>query len=102
MSTMGQRLQLHEQLLKLVPNVYFQQPPSTGMTYPCIIYKRDAEQVEHANDSIYRQKKRYQVEVIDRNPDSLIPDKVSRLPYCSFSRFFVVDNLNHDVYNLYF
>ena len=96
------RLQLHEKLLTLVPNVYFQQPPSKGMVYPCIVYKRDAETTDHANNSVYRSKKRYMVEVIDRNPDSLIPDAVSRLPFCSFSRFFVVDNLNHDVYNLYF
>jgi hypothetical protein len=96
------RLQLHERLLTLVSNVYFQQPPSTGMTYPCIVYKRDQETTQHANNTVYRHKKRYMVEVIDRNPDSMIPDTVSKLPYCSFSRFFVVDNLNHDVYNLYF
>ncbi|QGZ17221.1 tail terminator [Arthrobacter phage Giantsbane] len=96
------RLLLHEKLKTLVPNVYFQQPPSNGMTYPCIIYKRDSETTDHANNVVYRSKKRYQVEVIDRNPDSEIPDAVSKLPFCSFSRFFVVDNLNHDVYNLYF
>ena len=96
------RLQLHSKLLTLVPNVYFQQPPSTGMKYPCIVYKREAETVEHANNVVYRQKKRYQVEVIDGDPDSKIPDAVSKLPFCSFSRFFVVDNLNHDVYSLYF
>ncbi|ASR83312.1 hypothetical protein SEA_CATERPILLAR_15 [Arthrobacter phage Caterpillar] len=99
---MDRRLQLHEILKALVPNVYFQQPPSNGMTYPCIVYKRDAEDTNHANNSVYRSKKRYQVEVIDRNPDSTIPDAVSKLPFCSFSRFFVVDNLNHDIYNLYF
>ncbi|UUG69260.1 tail terminator [Arthrobacter phage ScienceWizSam] len=99
---MDRRLQLHEKFLALVPNVYFQQPPSKGMTYPCIVYKRDAESTDHANNSVYRSKKRYQVEVIDRNPDSEIPDAVSKLPYCRFARFFVVDNLNHDVYNLYF
>lgn len=96
------RLQLHEKLKAIVPNVYFQQPPSQGLVYPCIIYKRDAESTDHANNTLYRRKKRYQVEVIDRNPDSTIPDDVSKLPFCSFSRFFVVDNLNHDVYNLYF
>jgi hypothetical protein len=96
------RLQLHSKLLTIVPNVYFQQPPSTGMTYPCIVYKREAESTEYANNTLYNRKKRYMVEVIDRNPDSTIPDAVSKLPYCSFSRFFVVGNLNHDVYSLYF
>lgn len=99
---LDRRIQLHNLFLTLVPNVYFQQPPSTGMTYPCIVYKRDQETTQHANNAVYNSKKRYQVEVIDRNPDSTIPDSVSKLPFCSFSRFFVVDNLNHDVYNLYF
>ncbi|QFP95408.1 hypothetical protein SEA_MAKAI_16 [Arthrobacter phage Makai] len=96
------RLLLHDKLLALAPNVYFQQPPSTGMVYPCIVYKRDGDSTDHANNALYRGKKRYMVEVIDKNPDSKIPDAVSKLPYCSFSRFFVVSNLNHDVYSLYF
>jgi len=47
-------------------------------------------------------KKRYKVTVIDPDPDSLIPDKVASLPSAVFNRFFAANNLNHDVYNLYF
>lgn len=96
------RLKLHEILVAITPNVYFQKPSSNKMVYPCIVYKREADSTEHANNSVYRDKKRYMVEVIDPDPDSNIPGQVSRLTYCRFSRFFEVENLNHDVYTLYF
>lgn len=99
---MGQRLQLHDMLLEIVPNVYFQQPASNKMVYPCIRYSRSDEKIVHANNVPYKNTKRYQVIVIDRNPDSEIPDKISKLPMCRFSRFYTADNLNHFVYELYF
>lgn len=47
-------------------------------------------------------KKRYQVTVVDKNPDSVIHEKVLKLPLCKFDRHYNKDNLNHDVYTLYF
>lgn len=83
-------------------NVYFQPPASIRMTYPAIVYKRDGDNTVYADNANYRNKKRYMVTVIDRNPDSDIPDKIKKLPYCRFSRHYSADDLNHDVYNLYF
>ena len=40
--------------------------------------------------------------VIDKNPDSTIPGLVEKLANCSFERFYTKDNLNYDVYNLYY
>lgn len=101
---MAQRQQLHDILVDLLgsSNVYFQPPASLTMKYPCIIYKRDDSRVAHANNAPYNRRKRYQVTVIDRNPDSDIPDKVADLPLCVFDRFYAADNLNHDVYQLFF
>lgn len=82
--------------------VYFQPPASVQMKYPCIVYNRDDAVTQFAGNAPYRCTKRYQVTIIDRNPDSDIPAKVAALPMCIFNRFFVADNLNHDVYNLYF
>lgn len=73
-----------------------------AMQYPCIVYSRDSIDTEHADNGPYRQMKRYQVTVIDRNPDSDIPDKVSALPMCRSSRHFTSDNLHHDIFTLYF
>jgi hypothetical protein len=42
------------------------------------------------------------VTVIDRNPDSELPDKVEELPFCRFDRFYATENLNHHVFNLFF
>ena len=101
---MAQRLDLQARLSALLgsANVYFQPPPTIQMNYPAIVYKRDDIRTEFANDKPYKNKTRYQVTVIDRNPDSLIPAKVGQLPMCVFDRFYTADNLNHDVYTLYF
>jgi hypothetical protein len=72
------------------------------MQYPCIVYARDGTHSEFADNSPYALTKRYQVTVIDRNPDSDLPDKVEELPLCSFQRYFAADNLNHYVFTLFF
>jgi hypothetical protein len=101
---MAQRLEL-QALFKDglgVANVYFQPPPSLQMTYPCIVYSRDYADTDFADNEPYKYLKRYQVTVIDRDPDSVIPDKVAKLPMCIFDRFFTADDLNHDVFKLFF
>ena len=72
------------------------------MKYPAIVYERDYAKMEYASNLPYLYAKRYEIMVIDRDPDSPIPDRVSKLPYCAFSRHFKAENLNHDVFNLYF
>lgn len=101
---MGQRLQLQNLLSNLLglPNVYFQPPANVQMEYPCIVYKRDFARTQFAGNAPYRRTKRYQVTVIDRNPDSDIPDKVAMLPMCTFDRHYATNNLNHDVFTIYF
>lgn len=101
---MAPRLELQALLEQLLGsrNVYFQPPASFQMKYPAIVYHRDDVDIEYANDSPYKHMKRYLVTVIDPNPDSVIPDKVGKLPMSSFDRFFTSDNLNHDVYRLFF
>lgn len=102
---MGRRQQLHELLVEIVGadgKVYFQPPANVQMVYPCIVYNRDAGDTKFAGNSPYLFKWRYQVMVIDRNPDSEISDKVALMPLCIFARHFVTENLNHDVFSLYF
>lgn len=81
---------------------YFQPPENVKMSYPCIVYKKDDVQTRFAGNAPYRVTKRWQVTVIDRDPDSEIPDKVAALPLCKFDRSFTVDGLNHDVFILFF
>jgi hypothetical protein len=99
---MARRLQLHQLLNSFVPNVYFQPPTNVQLKYPCIIYKRDYAHTKFADDIPYDHTVRYAITIIDRDPDSEIPDKVAAMPMSLFNRFYTVDNLNHDVYQVYF
>lgn len=101
---MTRREKLQETLIDILgsDNVYFQPPPSILLKYPCIVYHRDFRSMSYADNKPYKHKQRYQVTVIDPNPDSTIHEKVAELPLCSYDRNFTTDNLNHDVYDLFF
>lgn len=101
---MGSRLELQAIFEDILGsrNVYYQPPASVRMSYPAIVYSRKDIENVHANDSAYKQNLCYEVTVIDRDPDSDIVMTVVKLPFCSYDRHFTSDNLNHDVFTLYF
>jgi hypothetical protein len=98
------RLELQALLETLLgsPNAYFQPPSNKTIQYPCIVYAQDNAKTEFAGNLPYSVAKRYQLTVIDRNPDTDIPNKVAHLRFANFNRAFTADNLHHYVYNLYF
>jgi hypothetical protein len=101
----NRRVQLQTLLEEILGsrNVYFQPPETVKMNYPCIVYSRGyIERTLYADDIPYQHKVRYDVLVIDKNPDSEILDKIASLPMCIFQRSYTKDNLNHDLYNLYY
>lgn len=85
-----------------VQEAYFQPEQNVKMKYPCIRYTRDDSWVTRADNILYWLKKRYQVIVIDQDPDSLIPDQVEALPLTQFDRSYVAAGLNHFVFNVFF
>ena len=101
---MGTRLELQTMLETLLGsrNVYFQPPASVKMSYPAIVYSRSNIKNTHADDDVYLQDRADRLTVIDKNPDSTIVDLVSKLPFCSFQQHYTADNLNHDVFLLYY
>ena len=99
---MQSRLKLHELLLGIIDTVYFQPPSSDIMNYPCIRYKLNTEEVAYANNARYFSKNRYELILIDEDPDSNYVEAIKQLPLCSFDRTYCSDNLNHWVFNLYF
>lgn len=101
---MGSRSDLQTFLEELLGSdkVYFQPPESTKIGYPCIIYARDAMPVKFANNNPYHHVVGYKITVIDKDPDSDIPDKIAMLPTCMFDRHYTSGNLNHDVFTLYY
>lgn len=96
------RLLLHDILSIITEHVYFQPPPNIEMQYPCVIYAIDGAFVGRADNELYRHANKYQVTVIDRDPDTDLKHKIEILPYTAFERFFVADNLNHYVFSLFF
>lgn len=99
---MAPRSDLHDLLKTFTSHVYFQPPTNVRLEYPCIIYKRDFADTKFADGKLYNNTIRYMVTVIDLNPDSDIPFKVASMPMSLFNRFYTADNLNHDVYNVFF
>lgn len=101
---MGSRLELQTLLESIAgnKNVYFQPPSNYTISFPAIVYTREKIDNTYADDSVYNQKHGYTITVIDKNPDSSIVSKVSELPCCRYDRGFKNDNLNHDVFVLYY
>ena len=101
---MGSRLNLQSLLEEILGsrNVYYQPPPSVQIGYPAIVYSRNNIENRYADNSVYSSKKQYEIIVIDEDPDSEIPDKVNALPMARFQRHYTADNLNHDVFTIYF
>lgn len=98
------RIEFHNILKSLSENlnVYYQPPESLKMVYPAIRYSRKRVDNDFADNNVYQQQYAYEVIVIDKNPDSEIFDKVSKLPTCKVDRFYAADNLNHFVCTIYY
>ena len=101
---MNSRLELHEVLCSVLRsrNVYFQPPANIKMKYPAIVYKRDDIVNSQANNEVYKQAKKYQLIVIDQNPDSEIVQKISKLSRIRYDRHYVSDGLNHDTFTIFY
>jgi hypothetical protein len=99
---MAPREQLQLTLKAIVPNVYFQPPSNVQLTYPAIVYERARAYTEYADDDPYCTTKQYQLTLISSDPDETAFDAIAALRMCTHERFFAADDLNHDVFNLYF
>lgn len=102
---MASRLSLHEDLKSILGsnNVYYQPPASVRMAYPCIKYSLSGVDQTRANNATYNLTNRYEVIVIDTDPDNLIHEKVlSTFPMCRLDQVYVADNLYHKVITLYY
>lgn len=97
------RTELHNKLLEICPNVYYQAPRDDRMVHPCIKYELNRPTIKHANNKIYKFDKRYQVMYITKNPDDPVIDELLYLlPHISWDRQYKSNNLYHNVYELYF
>lgn len=101
---MASQLELQSKLEDLLglKHVYYQPPENLKMEYPAIRYSVSKIDSNYANNAKYSNFTRYDVIVIDRLPDNEVIQKILQLPYSSFDRHYVSNNLNHDSLILYY
>lgn len=101
---MANRLELQSLLEELLgsKSVYYQPPESIKMQYPAIRYSKKTISSIYANNAKYSMQDCYELIVISRLPDNPVIKKLLELPYCSYDRSYVADNLNHDVLTIYY
>ena len=101
---MADRVELQSLLEELLgsKNVYYRAPEGIKMSYPAIKYSKSTIRKDYANDRAYSMRDCYQLIVIAKLPDHPVIKKLLELPYCSYDRYYVADNLNHDVLTIYY
>lgn len=101
---MSDQVELQSLLEELLEsrNVYYMPPENLKMKYDAIRYVKTDIRVDYASDSAYAMRDRYELTVISKLPDHPVIKKLLRLPYCSYSRQYVADNLYHDVLTIYY
>lgn len=102
---MADRLTLHAIFKRILGNnnVYFQEPSSDRMHYPCIRYERSTPDIKAADNRNYMFTKHYTVYCISSDPENDIAERIIKeLPMCSPGQHYKADNLYHDVISLYF
>lgn len=88
-----------------VKKVYYQQPYTKSLVYPCIIYSLNRFDTKYADDRRYLSFPSYTITLIDYDPESEIQKRIFDLGgpcSVSFDRFFTADNLYHWAYTLVF
>ena len=72
------------------------------MQYDAIRYSKKTIDSKYANDRKYSMIDCYEIIVISRLPDNPVIKKLLSLPYCSYDRHYIADNLHHDVLTIYY
>lgn len=100
----AKREELHSKFIELLEsnNVYYKPPANVRMSYPAIRYDKSRFDVKYADDKIYSKMTCYELTVISKSPDHPVIDKLMEMPYCSYDRHYVADNMDHDVLTIYY
>lgn len=101
---MASRLEFQSKLEELLEstNVYYNPPSNIQMKYDAIRYSKRKPSVEMANNKKYKNMNCYEIIVIARKQDHPVIEKLLELPYSSWDRYYVADNLHHDVLTIYY
>lgn len=103
---MRTRSEFHQALVDALgaPYVYAQKPEGLK-TYKGnrIIYSREEIDFSNADNQKYVGYSKYSVTLVSKDPDwPLVEDILHMFQFCKHDRHYVTDNLNHDVYIIYY
>lgn len=84
--------------------VYFQPPSSVHLEYPCWVVERAKVYQPKANNRTYLFQVGYRCMYMNRvEPDPEVLDMIPRrYECCQYQNHYVVDNIHHDVFLIYY
>lgn len=84
--------------------VYFQPPSSVQLNYPCWVVERSKVYQPKANDKTYLFRPGYKCIFMNcEEPDPDVLYEISRrYENCHYQNHYVKDNINHDVFLIYY
>jgi len=85
-----------------VKKVYTKPPTNSGMEYPCVLISRAQGNTAFADNNPYRHQPRYLLTGISQDPTTGLYKLLAALPRSTHERSFPADNLNHDVFMIFF
>lgn len=103
-SSFQARLKVHSKLVEVMQGkkVYFQPPENLRLERPCLIYKVSNIFDLFADNVTYQRRRRYEIILVDDNPDSEYFDRLMEaFTYIKFNRFYIADSNNHWSFELY-
>lgn len=105
---MRSRLNLHRALVEALgseENVYFVPQESVELDYPCILYTLNRLRDVKADNRNYLLRQSYTITFITTDPDTdeaeAVIDAIREIPYTSYDRNYIADNLSHWVFTTY-
>ena len=100
---MKSRIEIQEMLENIIgnSNVYFQEPPNTGMKYPCIVYRFSRFNQNNADNIPYLVTGRWEIHHMYKSIKNDLKEKIIfGVPFCSFDRRVINDGVYNDFYTL--
>lgn len=93
---------LRSRLIEVTGLKYVYITPPSRLSYPCILITLNNKSFDHADNIKYFTHNRYDLQIISEDDTDVIVDEILGLPYSSYDRSFISDNLNHTNLLIYF
>lgn len=87
----------------LINKAYYSPPENIKMEYPCIVYKKELNPLDTANDGRYFNYNKYQLMIMDRRLDNpIIDDILDKFNTSMYVNEYWTDGIHHTIIELYY